>query len=219
MNLKNITLFIFCIILLQFAIYTIEDKPVVETITIEEFEKYAPKLTQSEKKFEELFFNLNREMTLLKNSAYFKNFVKDNIYKVEIEDLFLYILGKVPELSQLRYIDQNGNEIIRAQRNLNSIYLTPKNQLQNKKHRYYFKKIMESTKNQMWVSRIDANMENGIIDFPENRTLRIGIPVSINKEKKGILVANIIMKQFDMKEGEFLQSFRTNILKSIYIAF
>jgi len=218
-NVKNISLFIFSLIILQLAIFTIQDKPVIEKIEMKEFEATLPKFTPSELKFEKFFFDLDKEMLFLKNSKYFKNFVKEEIYAVEVEDLFLHILSKVPELFQLRYIDYDGNEVIRAQRNLNSTYLIAKNKLQNKKHRYYFKNIMKSNDNKMWLSKIDANMENGIIDFPERKTLRIGIPVLVDNAKQGILIANIKMDQFKIEDGEFLESFRTNALKNIFISF
>ncbi len=219
MNLKNISLFILSIVILQLAIYTIQDKPVVEKIEMKEFEKIMPKLSKSEKKFESFFLNLDKELVLLKNSVYFKRFVKEDIYAVEIEDFFLHILKKVPELFQLRYIDNKGNEVIRAQRNQNAINLVPKNKLQNKKDRYYFKEIMGLKDNKMWLSNVDFNMENGVVDFPKQKTLRVGIPVMVENVKKGILIANIKMEQFKIEDGEFLQSFRDDALKNIYIAF
>ena len=219
MNIKNIFLFLFSLGLLQFAVYTIQDKTVIEEIEMEEFEKIIPKLTENEKRFENFFINLDKEMILLKNTAYFRSFVQKNIYKVEIEELFLQILKKVPELNQLRYIDQDGNEIIRAQRKNSSTFLMPDNQLQNKRHRYYFKNIMESNDNKMWLSRIDANMENGIVDFPEQRTLRIGISVLVDNAKMGILIANIKMDSFTIEDGAFLEGFRASVNKNIYIAF
>ena len=219
MNIKNIALFVFSLIILQLAIYTIQDKPVTEKIQMEEFEKIIPKLTKNEKKFERFFFELDKELMLLNNSHYFRRFVIEDLYKVENENLFLQILQNVPELFQLRYIDNMGNEVIRVERNYNSTHLIPKNKLQNKKDRYYFKEIMDAKDNKMWLSKIDFNIENGIIDNPKQKTLRIGIPVVSNNVKKGILVANIKMEQFHIDDGDFLQSFRINIRKSIYIAF
>jgi len=218
-NIKNISLFILSLIILQLAIYTIQDKPVIEKIEMKEFNDILPKLTPSEIKFENFFFLLDKELVLLKNSLYFKQFVKEDLYGVEIEDFFLHILKTVPELYQLRYIDNKGNEIIRVQRNQYSLSLVPKNKLQNKKDRYYFKEIMESKDNKIWLSKVDYNMENGVIDKPKLKTLRIGIPVLVNKLKKGILIANIKMEQFQIDDGPFLESFRTNTLKKIYISF
>jgi len=200
-NIKNISLFILSLIILQLAIYTIQDKPIVEEIKIEEFEKVAIKVDVNEKKFEDFFMILDKELVLLKSSIYFKRFVKEDIYAVEIEDFFLHILQRVPELFQLRYIDDKGNEIIRAQRTKNAISLIPKNKLQNKKDRYYFKEIMESKDNKMWLSQIDFNIENGLIDNPKQKTLRVGIPIMVEKTKKGILIANINMEQFKIQDG------------------
>jgi len=218
-KIKGIALFVLCIVVLQFAIYTILDKPTVETIKIEEFENAQPILSPDEANFKEFFSLLDKELMLLKNSGYFKDFVKEDIYGVEVDSLFLDILKKIPQLYQLRYIDQKGDEIIRAQRNQNTTHLIPKNQLQNKKHRYYFKDIMDTSNNRMWLSKVDNNIENGIVDFPKKKTLRIGIPILVKNKKKGILIANVKMEQFNLEDGEFLQSFRTDVLKHIFIAF
>ena len=219
MNIKNISLFILSLIILQLAIYTIQDKPVIEKIAMKEFDKVATKLTNNEKKFKNFYISLDKELMLLNNSGYFRKFVIEDMYAVEVEDFFLNILKTVPELFQLRYIDSRGNEIIRAEKNHNSVHLVAKNRLQNKKDRYYFNEIMNSNDNKIWLSKIDNNMENGIVDFPNKKTLRIGIPVLVGNKKKGILIANIKIEQFRIEDGEFLDSFRTHNLKNIYIAF
>ncbi len=219
MKLKYLSLFIFSLIILQLGIYNVQDKTVIEEIEMSEFERIVPKFTENEKKFEKLFYLLDEEMIILKTSLYFKSFVKENLYKVEIEELFLNILKKIPELNQLRYIDNEGNEIVRVQRRNGITYLIQKSRLQNKKHRYYFKDIMESTDNKMWLSNIDANMDNGVIDYPEKKTLRVGISVLVNRHKKGILIANIKMDDFIIDDRIFLERFRASVNNNIYIAF
>jgi len=218
-NTKNFSLIIFISIILFIGLYTIRDKTVVEKIALEDFELVTPKLTENEKKFGSLFQNLNKEMNSLKKNSYFKNFVKDKADKIKVENLFLEIVKKIPELHQLRYIYKDGKEIIRAQRDQDLSFIVEEKKLQNKKHRYYFTNIMKSTNNQMWLSKIDDNIEHNVIPLPNEKTLRVGIQVLVDEVKEGILVANIKMDKLNIHEGEFLQSFRVDTNKNIYIGY
>jgi len=218
-NTKNISLIIFISILLLASIYVIRDKTVVEKIALKDFDLGTPKLTKNEKKFENLFQNLDEEMSSLKENSYFKNFVKSKEDKRKVENLFLEIVKRTPELHQLRFIYKDGNEVIRAQRDQGSSYLVSQNKLQNKKHRYYFKNIMETSNNQMWLSKIDENIENNVITSPNEKTLRVGIQILVDDIKEGILVANIKIDKLNIIEGEFLQSFRVDMSKNIYIGY
>ena len=67
---------------------------------------------------------------------------------------------------QLRYLDLNGNEIIRIDRNTyESIpYVINNKNLQNKYKRYYFKDTLSKKENEIWYSKIDLNKERGEIE-------------------------------------------------------
>jgi len=201
------------------AIYTIRDKTVIEKIALKDFDFIFSPLTKNEKNFENLFQSLNKEMSSLKKNTYFQNFVKDKADKKKVETLFLEIVEKIPELHQLRFIYKDGKEIIRAQRDQGVSFLVEEEKLQNKKHRYYFTNIMQSNTNQMWLSKIDENIENNVIDSPNEKTLRVGIQVLVDDIKEGILVANIKMEKLNISEGKFLESFRMDMNKNIYIAY
>jgi len=218
-NFKKISLLLLFLIVLLLAIYTIQDKTEVEKIALKEFDFFSHNLTDNEKIFEKLFQNLEEEMHTLKKNSYFKNFVKEKEGRKKVELLFLEILEKLPEIHQLRYIYKDGKEIIRAQRDQGLIFLVEEPKLQNKKHRYYFKNIMQSNTNQMWLSKIDDNIENNVVPIPNAKTLRVGVQVLVNDRKEGILVANIKMDKINIVEGEFLESFRVNMSKNIYISY
>ena len=70
------------------------------------------------------------------------------------------------------------------------------NDLQNKKHRYYFEKISNKKSDQIWYSNIDLNIEHNKIVKPIQPTLRVGTPVVINGQKKGILIINVKIDYF-----------------------
>ncbi len=219
MNLKKTSLLIVLATALIIAIYAIQDKTEVEKISLKDFDFFPHNLNNHEKRFKKLFQNLDSEIHILKKNSYFKNFVRKKDDKKKVEVLFLEILEKIPELHQLRYIYKNGKEIIRAQRDQGSTFLVEESKLENKKHRSYFNNIMHSNSNHMWVSKTNENMKNNVILIPNDKILRIGIQVLVDDNKDGILVANIKMDKINISEGEFLQSFRVDMSRNIYIGY
>ena len=96
---------------------------------------------------------------------------------------------------QIRYIDINGNEKIRINYSKNGSNLVNKEDLQNKKDRYYFKETIGLNKNQVYISKLDLNMENGKIENPIKPIIRLSTPV-FSKEGKleGIVILNYYAK-------------------------
>ncbi len=118
------------------------------------------------------------------------------------EDFLNYIKGSTAYY-QLRYIDETGQEIVRAEFNGEDYYLVPKNKLQNKVNRYYFNETIKLNKGEVYLSPLDLNIENGII---ENRgtdenpvyvpTMRTAIPVFSDEKLKGIVIFNVYADYF-----------------------
>jgi PAS domain S-box-containing protein len=125
----------------------------------------------------------------------FINFVKNKDGKQYIENIFLSYALTHKEIFQFRYIDLNGNEIIRVD-NYNKVNLVKKEHLQNKKTRYYFQDTIKLKKEEYFFSNIDLNVEHGEIQKPIVPTLRIASPVIINDIKYGIIIININVKEF-----------------------
>jgi PAS domain S-box-containing protein len=95
-----------------------------------------------------------------------------------------------PDYDQLRYIDETGQEIIRV--NANGV-VVPREQLQNKADRDYFQKANAMAANQIYISRIDLNIEHGAIEQPIKPVIRLAMPVFDNNAKRrGIYVVNLL---------------------------
>ncbi len=112
---------------------------------------------------------------------------------------YLTIADVNPMIMQLRYIDAEGKERIRVDKNIEKsihAYMIPQHKLQNKKHRYYFSETQKLAEEQTWVSEIDLNIENKKIELPYKPTLRISSPVYIKGQFKGIVIVNLHMKEF-----------------------
>lgn len=95
---------------------------------------------------------------------------------------------------QLRYLDENGNEMVRVHRQGNVVEVVSGQQLQNKRDTDYFKKTMNLPLGEVYVSSINLNRENGKIEFPYQPVIRYSVPIFNQAGKRrGILIANILV--------------------------
>lgn len=94
---------------------------------------------------------------------------------------------------QIRYIDENGNEIIRVNYKDGEAVLVPQNELQNKADRYYFSDTICLKNNEIYISKFDLNVENGEIEEPIKPTIRAAKPYyDSNNQLKGIVIINYL---------------------------
>ncbi|MFH1994233.1 MAG: hypothetical protein ABIJ24_00845, partial [Nitrospinota bacterium] len=67
---------------------------------------------------------------------------------------------------QVRYLDNSGLEVVRINFNEGNPSLVPKEKLQNKGSRYYFKDTFLLNRGEIFVLPLDLNIEGGIIERP-----------------------------------------------------
>jgi diguanylate cyclase (GGDEF)-like protein/PAS domain S-box-containing protein len=98
---------------------------------------------------------------------------------------------------QIRLLDQKGQEILRINMTTNGAQSVPKNRLQNKSARYYFKEAMTLPKGEIYLSSLDLNIENKVIEKPLKPMLRIAVPLFDNNGKRlGLLILNYLAANF-----------------------
>lgn len=161
------------------------------------------KFFEREKHFKNYFSPYFASIKALQSSKLFEDYLDGKVELEVIKNYFLTIQKSLPNLRQVRYIDNSGQEIIRVDGIINKksgvlikeSYIVPKNKLQNKKDRYYFKDFIILPKEEVGISKLDLNIENGTISIPKQAMTRLGISVydSLNN-KKGILIFNICLK-------------------------
>jgi diguanylate cyclase (GGDEF)-like protein len=94
---------------------------------------------------------------------------------------------------QIRYIDAEGNEVIRVNYSKDGAVSVAPEDLQNKKDRYYFTETISLEANQIYVSKLDLNVENNQIENPVKPMLRISIPYYDNSNQlEGIVILNYL---------------------------
>lgn len=135
----------------------------------------------------------------MNKSLVFQNYLKNKDDNKELLTLlFSFAMENNKDFMQFRYINKNGQEEIRVQRDSenNTVYNVENNLLQNKSTRNYFYKSINKPYNKVWYSEINLNIENGEIEIPFNPTFRTILPIEKDGNFEGILIINYFMKSF-----------------------
>lgn len=93
---------------------------------------------------------------------------------------------------QIRFLDNDGNEKIRINYNKNKAVLVKKEELQNKKNRYYFSETVKLNQNECYISKLDLNIEHKKIEQPLKPMIRFSTRVFVNNKPMGIIVVNYL---------------------------
>lgn len=133
-----------------------------------------------------------QNISYLRKTDEFNNYIKGAADKSDVVKLFYAYAEYNNEIMQIRYIDKNGMEKVRVDRDApdSSVYIVDDNELQDKSDRYYFSGSLSKELEKVWYTQIDFNVENGVIVEPHIYTLRTILPVSVNGSFDGILVVN-----------------------------
>ena len=93
---------------------------------------------------------------------------------------------------QARYISEDGREIVRVDADGLQPKIIPKDDLQDKSSRYYFRETMKLGKGKVFVSPMDLNREYGKIEVPYQPVIRYATPVFDEAgNRRGIVISNI----------------------------
>lgn len=153
--------------------------------------------------------SLEDYIVALRDSTALNNYLHDPSEEnyASVQSLFYGIARSNLDFMQVRFIDNKGNENVRIDYDKGSTNprIIPKDQLQNKKHRYYYPQASKSLPNSFWYSRLDLNMENNEIEFPLKPVLRIASPVYIDQKYLGFVVINVHVKRLlnSLRESSF----------------
>ncbi|CAN0603233.1 unnamed protein product, partial [Ectocarpus sp. 12 AP-2014] len=127
------------------------------------------------------------------NLAYPVNFDPMNKHTAFM-DRYIELIKEITDYDQFRFIDLNGKEFFRAVRNgADSVTI---GNLQNKENHLYVKEGLALKKNQLYLSHISLNRENGAIEKPHKPVIRAVAPIFDTTETKiGLVVINFKMKR------------------------
>ena len=156
------------------------------------------KIEERETVFKNFIEKAGNTLYSIRESKLFNDYLDNNLSSsIQITDLFRTITKSNKSFMQLRYLDSKGFERIRIDRSINGDINTIKNtNLQNKSNRYYFADSRLKPLEKVWFSKLDLNMEKGVIEKPFKPTLRAILPIKYKNRFGGILIINYYMKEF-----------------------
>jgi len=98
---------------------------------------------------------------------------------------------------QIRFLDENGREIVRVNWNNGHPESVPPDRLQDKSSRYYVRETLALTQGEIYVSPLDLNIEHGTIERPLKPMIRFGTPIFDRQgHKRGIIILNYLGENF-----------------------
>ncbi len=94
---------------------------------------------------------------------------------------------------QIRFLSTGGTELIRINFNHGEPYAVATRNLQEKSSRYYFQALSKLNKDDLYISPLDLNIEQGEIELPYKPVLRFGKPVfNAQGTHRGYLLLNFL---------------------------
>jgi methyl-accepting chemotaxis protein len=122
----------------------------------------------------------------------------------KLESIFLEFSKENTAYYQLKYIDEFGDEIINLEFDGEEHYVVPDYDLENNVNTVEFMEAMKLNKEEIYISRLDLNIKNDVL---ENRgteenpiyipVIRYATPVFNNDgERKGALISNVYADYF-----------------------
>ncbi len=160
------------------------------------------------------FHHFTKDLVLLLNLPEVAEFVEEGFSAgnpaVQVEQLFARFAAPRPEYYQVRIIAASGWEVVRVDRKKDrTVLVVPPSELQYKGNRYYFTEAMRLGKGEIYVSPLDLNIEQGVVEVPYVPVLRLASPLfDSTGKKKGILILNVYaMELFTLlSSGMFIQT-------------
>jgi PAS domain S-box-containing protein len=102
---------------------------------------------------------------------------------------------------QIRFIDATGLEVVHVEKAAAEPRITPMSEIEDKSDSSYFTEAMRLDPGEVFVSRMDLNVERGVLDEPHRPVVRLATPIDdASGQRRGVVVLNA-------HGGHFLRAF------------
>jgi len=107
--------------------------------------------------------------------------------------IFESLLERKKEYYKIRFINENGNELISVYNDDSKIIKTKKEMLQNKNHRPYVAETLKLEPGEVYISDINLNREYGKVTDPINKVYRIATPIHDERSNEvgGLIIITV----------------------------
>lgn len=124
---------------------------------------------------------------------------------------FMLIMKDNGTYDQIRYINADGFEVVRVNNVDGALVAATQDEIQQKGDRYYFQDTMTLDSGEVYVSPMDLNVENFVVEEPYKPLIRVAVPVFNDQgERAGILIVNVktesLFKKIDIYDESALYS-------------
>jgi PAS domain S-box-containing protein len=121
-----------------------------------------------------------------------------------LEQSALAFVRSRPDYFQIRFIDATGREVVHVENTAGGPQITPKSELEDKSTSGYFTEAMRLKSGEVFVSRMDLNVERGVLEEPYKPVVRLATPIDDRAgQRRGVVVLNA-------HGGHFLRAFEPN---------
>jgi|GEM_PF-2738957 len=130
---------------------------------------------------------------------------KIEYWQARLQQIFTaFLKGHPQEYYQIHYLDETGQELVRADMVEGAVHITPKYQLQNKAPYPYFEETIKLKLDESYYSEVTLNREQGQIALPPLPAFRMATPVYDDQQQvRGVIVINIYARWLfsNIKQG------------------
>ena len=110
-----------------------------------------------------------------------------------LEEIFLTFAREKGLYDQIRFLDIRGHEVVRINLGDGNPELVEADGLRDKSGRYYVHKALRLGRGQVYLSPLDLNIEDGVVEQPINPVLRFATPVfDSGGRRQGLVVLNYL---------------------------
>lgn len=168
------------------------------TVKANSISKLNNKVSLVSSRIEDFLKNVSSDLFYLKDSTATTRMINANTEEVvgalkSLEDDFLVFSENKKIYHQIRFLNADGMEVVRVNRENDKSYIVHRAKLQNKKSRYYFADTAKLPEGVLMISPLDLNREKGKVEMPLRPVIRYGTPLfDRNKQFKGIVLFNVI---------------------------
>lgn len=139
------------------------------------------------------FQSVVSDLMILSENQELRAFLKNGraVHQRKLSEEFLLFSKRKGLYDQIRFLDEKGMEVVRINFNSGNPATVPGNRLQPKSKRYYFLDTFCLNRQEVFVSPLDLNIEQGRIEQPQKPMIRFGTPVfDSSGQKRGVILLN-----------------------------
>lgn len=93
---------------------------------------------------------------------------------------------------QIRFLDENGKEMVRVDYRDNKLKIIPQEEMQDKGDQPYFLEAKKMKQGQVYISALNLNREHGEIEVPYVPVIRFATPIyDVAEQFRGVVVSNV----------------------------